>query len=486
MRELLSKPEYRQLQVVEALYNGSSISITNLCKRLDVSDKTLREDIQKLNHLLTPSEINISAVSGLTLVLGNHMSIESIYSRFLDRSTEFKIIEHVFFRDFEALDHLAEHLFISTSTLRRMITNINKNLKLIDFKIDSQTLDLVGDEKKICNFIIHYFDEKYRDSSAIFPNLQLQVINQILLHGLKSKNIPLNYPDLEKLRIWTMVIIYRIKAGHCFTYSKKQHAKIPKNIVSNPLFKRLFKTTFSISLTEDVFIQIFYFLFNKNFCATVEQLQILSKKDTTIDAFVTSLGLFLEDISMKFSIELKNKEELILNLFNLDSLYYGKSYILYNRYQAFIELSTHDYSNFYKFIKREIKKNAPIKNKNWSNDKINNVFYILITHWTDLAHEIEKKIKIFSVGLFFNTDIEHITMIKDQLSYFFENKLTFTIIDDLSINSMKKNARNYDILLTNLFNIEIKKTKIIVLSLTLTTSDIQKIDEAYIELLNLS
>lgn len=486
LREILSKSHLRQLELLEYIENYPATSLKKLGKIINISEKTLRQDIQELNQLLAPNLVDTSPIYGATLQLNSETSIESVYSLFLFASTEFLIIEHVFFKKFKTLDYFAETLFISTSTLRRMIETINKTLSSLNFQIDSKSLDLVGNERQICNFMIHYFEEKYRDTSAIFPKFQIKALNQLLSYALKAENMPLNYPDMEKLRIWSLVILYRIKAGHRFTYTTEQHSQIPKNIISNPLIKRLFKVTFSIDLTEDVFFQIFYFFFNKDYCRTNKQLQALMKQNSKIENFVISLNLFLENISTKLAIKLKNKEQLVLNLYNLDTLYYGNSYILYNRFQVFIELSTHDYSNFYQFIKNEINHNLPIKNKNWSQDAINNFFYMLITHWSDLAHGIEKKIKIFSVGLFFNTDIEHMKMLEYQLSYFFKNRLTFTIINALTVNELKKSLRNYDILLTNLFNIKTKDTKVIVLALSLHTSDLKKIDNAYLELLNQS
>ncbi|CAD5897509.1 conserved hypothetical protein [Carnobacterium maltaromaticum] len=486
MRGLLSKPHLRQLEIFEYVNTHPSQSLTKLSKIMNISEKTLRQDIQEINHLLEPNKIVGTPLSGLTLELDAETSIESVYSLFLFASTEFLIIEHIFFKKFETLDSLAESLFISTSTLRRMIATINQVLSKNNFQIDSQALDLIGTETQICNFMVHYFEEKYRDSSAVFPKFQLKALNQLISYGLKKENISMNYPDMEKLRIWTSVVLYRIKAGHRFTYTAEQHARIPKHIVTNPLMKRLFKATFSIDLTEDVFFQLFFLFFNKNYCQTIEQLNSLAKHNPTINNFVSSLILFLENISTKLAIELKNKEQLVLNLYNLDTLYYGNSYILYNRYQVFIELVTHDYSNFYQFIKKEINQNLPIKNKNWSQDAINNFFYMLITHWDDLAHGIEKKIKVFSVGIFFNTDKEHMKMLKDQLSYFFENRLTFSIMTDLNISDLEKSARKYDILLTNLFNVQIKGTKIVVLPLALQASDIKKIDDIYLGLLQQS
>lgn len=479
MKKLLSNPQYRQLQIIETLYDHSTLSLARLTKLIDSSEKTLRQDIQVLNDMIAPSEIEVSPVFGLKLKFDYKMSIESIYSLFLSHSAEFMLIEYVFFKKFHSLDSLAEELFISTSSLRRMITQINKKLKDVHFKIDSQTLDLVGTESQICNFMSHYLEEKYRNSFQIFPSLQLKVLDKFFLTAIKSPN----YPDIEKLRIWTMVILTRIKNGHRLTYTEKQHDRLPKKIVNNLILKQLFKATFSIPLTLDVLFQLSGYLFNDKYCHTLEDLHHIEEKDLYVADFVQSLDLFLENISKKLNIQLKNKPELILNLYNLDALYYGNSYILYNKLQAFVESVTHDYSNFYQLIKKEINQNDFLKKKNWSQDAINGFFYMLITHWPDLTHSIEQSIPVFSAALFFNTDIEHIKMLQDRLSYTFDHRITFTIIDALTISDLQKQAVHYDLLVTNLFGINIKKTKLVVLPLAMKYFDLNKIEQIYLELL---
>lgn len=484
MRNLLSKSHLRQLEIFEYLVDYPSISITKLSKFIKVSEKTLRLDIQELNNLIAPSQINASQFSGLSLELSAEASIESIYSLFLFSSTEFLIIEQIFFKKFKTLDHLAESLFISTSTLRRLITTINKHLATIDFQIDSQSLDLIGDENQICNFINYYLEEKYRDSSAIFSKTQIDALSQLLIHISNIGNLPMNYPILERLRMINMIILTRIKNGHHFSYTSKQLNQIPKDIINNPFVQKLFKATFSITLTDNVFYQLFFFFFNKKYCQTFQQLEDLAKQDPATREFVESLIAFLENISADLSIQLKNKNELVVKLYNIDTLHYGDTYILYNKYHTFTQLVTHDYSNLYKFIKKEVSQNLPIKNKNWSKNDINRLFYMLITYWDGLATGIEKKVKVFSVGLFFDTDVKHMNLLKDQLSYFFNNRLTFTIISELTTSDLKANACNFDILLTNLFNIQIENTKTITLPLAIQTSDLKKIDEVYLELLN--
>lgn len=486
MRELLSVADLRQLQIIEFLYKTHSSTLNKLSLAIGASEKTLRQDIKELNAMISPSKIKVSPKLGLMLQLSKQMSIESIYSLVLFSSTEFSIIESIFFHKSKTLDSLADSLFISKSTLRRTIVTMNSALLSLNFQIDSQKLDLVGNESQICNFIIHYFQEKYRNSAAAFPKMQIKVLDQLFLFALKEESVEPNYPDMEKLRFWILVILVRIQTGHNRTYTEEQLKKIPSSLTSNILIKRLFKVTFSVPLTPDTIYQLFYFFFNNSYCSNLNDLNKLTSEDPDKAEFVASLYLFLENISKKLSIKLINQDELVLNLYNLDSLYYGKSYILYDRYQAFIESITHDYSNFYQFIKSEINLDPYIKKKNWSQDAINVFFYMLITHWPDLANEIEKNLEIFSVGLFFSSDIEHTQMIHDQLSYLFHNRLHFSIINVLTLNDLKKKAKNYDIILTDLFDFQTKESITIVFPLVPNISDFKKIDDAYLSLLRKS
>lgn len=134
-------------------------------------------------------------------------------------------------------------------------------------------------------------------------------------------------------------------------------------MLNNVLVQRLFKATFSIPLTTETVYQLFYFFFNNNYCYDTDSLTRLSKKDSETAEFVAALYLFLENISKKLAINLTNQDELVLNLYNLDSLYYGKTYILYDKYQSFLESVTHDYSDFYQFIQNEINLDPYIKKK---------------------------------------------------------------------------------------------------------------------------
>lgn len=91
-----------------------------------------------------------------------------IYSYILSDSLEFKLLETVFFLESFSTESLAEKLFISASTLRRLIKTMNKKLVKYNFYISSSPYKLIGSETAIRNFIIHLFFEKYSRQITLF------------------------------------------------------------------------------------------------------------------------------------------------------------------------------------------------------------------------------------------------------------------------------------------------------------------------------
>lgn len=486
MRDILSKVELRQLELIEYLYENNTSTLNDLSLISGSSRKTIRHDIQELNGKISPSQIIISKDSGTFLQLDTHTSIEYIYSQFLFSSTEFLIIEYIFFQKYKTLDDLADALFISLSTLRRLINRINQSLRPCNFKIDSQKIDLIGDEKLIYNFIVRYFEEKYRNTTSIFSEIQLNTIDQLIIYAAKEDDLDTNYPYMEKLRLWIMVILIRITNGHSYIPSQEQLDLVKTNFITNQSINQSFKATFKIDLTNIVFFQLFYCFFDKNYCRNLEELTLLAKKNDEVNIFIHSLTSFLEDIAETLSIEIENKEELVLNLFNLTPLNSGKPFILNDKYRTFITSITHDYSHFYDFITDTVSRNLLNVGIDWDEDAINTFSYMLITNWNGLVQQIENNIKVFSVGLFFETDMGHVNMLREQLTYYFKNRLTFTIIDKLTLSEFKNETKNYDIILTNLFSLDISNSIVIVLSRTLTPSDLKNIDNTYLKLLHQS
>ncbi|SQF20699.1 trans-acting positive regulator [Streptococcus pyogenes] len=71
-----------------------------------------------------------------------------------------------------SLGELANELFVSLSTLKRLIEKVNIYLKNeFDIKIITNPIQVVGEESQIRLFYIKYFSEAYSMSEWLFGNL---------------------------------------------------------------------------------------------------------------------------------------------------------------------------------------------------------------------------------------------------------------------------------------------------------------------------
>ncbi|MFK5281247.1 helix-turn-helix domain-containing protein, partial [Lacticaseibacillus paracasei] len=103
-----------------------------------------------------------------------------IYASIYKQSAHFLIIENICIHQYATLAVLAEKLFISQSTLKRKIAVINQTLKKYGFWIDTKSVDIVGDERKIRFFYYCYLLEKYDVLDLVAPEQELRVIDELI------------------------------------------------------------------------------------------------------------------------------------------------------------------------------------------------------------------------------------------------------------------------------------------------------------------
>lgn len=205
-----------------------------------------------------PLHITTHNFDGIFLDIPQNYTVEYLYETILSNSTEFKIIETVFFDKTHTVDSLAEKLYLSTSTVRRLIKRINEALVSEDFSISLTPLKIVGNETNICNFIIYYISEKYTGRKKPFSRIQLNVLDKMFISATKSNGHTVNFPQIEKLRIWIMVIIIRLQNGNHTDVYTPFSEDVDLSALENPLFKNLFKLTFKVELTDEVIFRLFY------------------------------------------------------------------------------------------------------------------------------------------------------------------------------------------------------------------------------------
>lgn len=128
MRNLLKSTEIRRLNFIEILTKESGWITTNqIAKNLNCSTRIIKEDIIFFKENNFGFNIERSYL-GLRIHYQANNSIKTFYQANLNNSPAFKLLEIMFFNDDLKLTDLQDQLFVSHSSLYRLIKKINTSL----------------------------------------------------------------------------------------------------------------------------------------------------------------------------------------------------------------------------------------------------------------------------------------------------------------------------------------------------------------------
>lgn len=478
MKKVLSIKDRRYLLILEILFNKEHLTLSHIAKIIKTSKRNLQNDIASINGFIEPMTITTSLKVGCSLVCPENYSIDYIYRCILKNSLEFSLLELVFFEKYTRLDDYADALFVSLSTIKRSIITINAAVAPLDFKISTGPIELLGNEKNICRFMMFYFREAYQPNQLPFSKIQIDSLNKMIRHGLSKEKNYLNYPDIYMLRLVSLISVIRIQNGHFIPDKTSIPDSVDLDTFLDFFPRSVFKSIFKIDITTEVLYRLLYPVFNDRFIQSYDRLIELSEENASIKQNILNIDSFLESISTELCISITNKEKLILELFNAIHLIMGENCVLYNQKKCFLDNFIHnvpylsDY--FYKLFQK-----ASTLNRLFEPYELEELAYILITHWEDFAKKIASLKPNYSVGLFMNCDVEHSEFIASTLSLHFSNEMTFTPMTAMTVKEAMKEANNFEFVITNISGLTKTAIKFVCIGLYPTPDDFQKIANAY-------
>lgn len=486
MKHILSKQSHRFLTTLEHLYYNEYSSYENLALLSNVSSKTIVEDINKMNDFISPMFIAESSQNRCYLIQPDNISEDYIYSCILKNSLEFSVLEEIFFEKHNRLEDYADALFISVSTLKRIISRINERIEHNHFHIATNPIQLVGDEMLICNTMTHYFGEKYLGGNYPFNKHQYKIFEQLISFALSDYKDFLNYPDIIKIKLHAFVSIIRIQNGH---FHKINHNQIFKrdydfSFLDNYLLKMTFKSVFKIELNKKNIIDLTYPFLSEDFAFTYEDVLIICDKNEGKKIELVNISNLLTNISNSLNIPLSNdsKNHLILDLFNVRMLMIGDNFLINNKKNHFIKNLMNDYPVVYNYLIEEIFNNPNFYN--YSQNEKEELSYIIITHWEGLLFHIQDETPLYKVGLCMTSDTEHTNLLTNILNRKFYKRFDFEPIIFNSMEEAYSQFKNYEVILTNFSNPIEDNNFIISIDPYPSMKDYVKIDKAYFRLIN--
>lgn len=421
--------------------NRQKSSLAELSENLKIPIRTISNYIQEFNNYNLSIYI-ISNNRGVQLVIPKETSFRYIYSIIFQKSLELSLLEQIFLTENLTLNELADLNFVSLSTVKRAISRIKLVLKNEGISLSTSNVSITGDEEKVRQLLNYFYDEKYIDLEFLTPEKE-QCLHTIVQNIFREKRIKIYKNQVNKYIRWIYLNSVRIKNHH--RVSVKNYRFNPSQLLSNNSFLNEFEFLFGIPLTIETINDMLYQLNNNYYYHSYDQIKKMTAQSKELKDKVTTIKNILQNISKDLEINLSSSTEQMLTLDFINILQFKnyRTFILYNRREVFLEHLSTKYLHIKQYLSTYI---VDLLGFNSSQSEINELIYILITHWYELYNYLHKIEKCIDIYIFTDTDLEHALFIKKEL----ENHCRYNIKCHLLMDDEPFNISNSSILVTNL------------------------------------
>lgn len=318
------------------------ISSERLASRFDVTDRTIRNDIQEINSVLEEYGaaiklkrkfgyyVEVSDDKGFLKFLGQ---LEEVSKNGLELESSKDRIKYILSLllesgDYIRLDEIMERVFISKNTLNNYIKAIKKIVEKYNLEYISKPnagIKIIGaeDDKRKCimdNIITYDFDNYItgftKEERALFSEIDLDYLKKITLSQLNRRNIETSDYNIKNLIIHLALMIIRVKSNNYINI-----LEIPTEYSIMCIVESLCKEIeeyydIAISHGEKLYIYL-HFVANTHMDVT----------DIDDGWLSDSIGEVLEVIFENYNFDLRNDEILLEDLFrHMKSIFTSKSF----------------------------------------------------------------------------------------------------------------------------------------------------------------
>lgn len=326
----------RLQKILEALRLAQEpLTSSDIASLLQVSSKTIRNDIKVLNELLKPYGTHIVSLKGK----GYQLTIrnERLFYEFIQEQTNYKkddvpsnhpdrvkyLMEKLLMTsDYIKIDDLAEQLFISRSTLQHDLKYIRAILKEYKLALEHKPyhgIKIIGDETQIRYCISEYLfnqqsvlKDNMADWLGILPEEELEMIKNSVLFNLRKHHIIISDISLQNLITHIAIACKRIRESHSVQMIHPHFQEIETSKVflvaqeiANAIQEKLY-----ISFTEhEIAYLAIHLQGTKITDSSIHHTEVISVIDDEIQEMVKEM---LKRIDAEFGFHLADDKELLL------------------------------------------------------------------------------------------------------------------------------------------------------------------------------
>ena len=457
MRDLLSKKSHRQLELLELLFEHKRwFHRSELAELLNCTERAVKDDLSHVKSAF-PDLIFHSSTNGIRIINTDDSDIEMVYHHFFKHSTHFSILEFIFFNEGCQAESICKEFYISSSSLYRIISQINKVIKRqFQFEISLTPVQIIGNERDIRYFFAQYFSEKYYFLEWPFENFSSEPLSQLLELVYKETSFPMNLSTHRMLKLFLVTNLYRIKCGHFMEIEKDSfndqsldflmQAEGIEDIVAS------FDSEYHISLNKEVIGQLFVSYFQKMFFIDEEVFLNHAKTDSYVKKSYQLLGDLVDQVSRDYNLQVDNKDNLIWHLHNTAHLHrqeLSTEFILFDQKGNTIKNFQNIFPRFVSEVKEGMEHYLETLDMDRNSMKVNHLSYTFITHSKHLVLNLLQNQPKLKVLVMSNFDQYHAKSVAETLAYYCSNNFELEVWSELELSLDALKESPYDIIISN-------------------------------------
>lgn len=483
---------YYRLNKIFTYINKRNISpVKDLCETLNITDRTLRTDIQTINKILQNNGatikikrkcgyyIDIDDNDKFNIFLINLSNSEKSNIELDSTKDRMKYFLNILLyqNDYITLDNLADKVFVTTNTLKNYIKSLNPIFSKYNLEIINKSnlgVKIIGNEDDKRKFLIetilydnfqNYITTFSKEEYMLFKDIDLDKLKNIVYKKLKKVNIKISDYNFKNLIIHFALMVSRVKneyyINNSFNIKINDSYKSFIDEISNELEK-----TFNIIMSDGEKHYIYLHLIANS------HIDNLINNDIKIKEIVSEL---LNTIYIDYNFDLKNDEILLNDLFVHFKSILNTKYLELNKRNPLLNTIKSNFPLAFDIALSSVTKifkNLPYM---LTEDEIG---YISLHIGAGLERCFSGSIKVKNIILICGSGQATSRMLEARLNIFFKDKIN--IISRMSyndfINFPKTDLLNIDFIISTI-PITLKDIPIVVVNFALKNEDIEKISK---------
>ncbi|MGM0216894.1 helix-turn-helix domain-containing protein [Enterococcus sp. AZ109] len=320
LRCLLKRDNQRKLLLIETLYYSKYPMTTDqLVQLLDCTAPVLSSDIRSINTQM--EYYRITRENGLySLEVEDNATIDALFSTMIRNSLSFKILELVFFEEYDKLQDIAKQLFCSVSSVQTHLNVLMKVLKKWKLTIQRRPFRIVGNEKTVRQLFFLLFSEKKVVKEELRRSVEFFELGEEVIRSLIENNqLECSYSQYNRLCMMFFISLQRVKNGHFFPqrFLSSKNILPPDRILCYNFAEKLLEEA-GMEYTDEVMKESFWLLYSDLFLLGEEQKKKALENNYNLSYNYAKHQELVEDFNRLLVTPLtkKQKERLTVILIN--------------------------------------------------------------------------------------------------------------------------------------------------------------------------